>query len=138
MEVPYWGDACEIRDCVLKKGLDNCSYCRDFPCELLLDISLDPDTGDDGARLDTLRLMKDERTDEKIRPIRRTLLGCSIGVIAGFLLAGFTGGGLDWFFALAGGDYRAVPETPGGLWIYVLFGAASGTAVPWIIKLLKR
>jgi hypothetical protein len=123
---------------VTAKGFENCSYCKDFPCELLLDISLDPDTGDDGARLDTLRLMLDERTDKKIIPVRRTLLGCSIGVIVGLLLAGFTGGGLDWFYALAGGDYHAVPETPDGVWIYVLFGAAAGAAVPWIIKRIKR
>jgi hypothetical protein len=138
METPYWDGDCEIRDCAGIKRIENCSYCKEFPCELLLDISLDPDTGDDGDRIDTLRLMLDARQSEKTRALRRTIIGACIGVVAGLLLSGFFGGGLDWFYALAGGDYRTVIETPEATWIYVFFGVVAGTAVPWIIEWIKR
>jgi Zn-finger protein len=26
---------CKIRPCVIEKGLDNCAYCEQYPCEIL-------------------------------------------------------------------------------------------------------
>jgi hypothetical protein len=137
-DTPYWDGVCEIKDCVTVKKIANCSYCKNFPCELLLDISLDPDTGDDGARLETMRLARDERLDKKTRGIRRSLIGGAIGATAGIVFAGVFGGGLSWFFALAGGSYQDIPETPDSLWLYVTFGAIAGAALPWIYNGMKR
>ncbi len=39
-----WGFKCKIRNCVLDREIDNCSECKDFPCEQLLALS---DTYDD-------------------------------------------------------------------------------------------
>lgn len=34
---------CEIRKCAREKGIENCAYCDDFACKILLDhFSLDP------------------------------------------------------------------------------------------------
>jgi hypothetical protein len=138
MDEPFWGGVCEVRECARIQSLENCSFCADFPCEVLLDISLDPDSGDDGARIDRLRLQKNARDDRRMRVIRRLLLGGSVGAVVGLLLAGIFGGGLAWFFALGGGDYRDIPIAPDGMWVYVMLGTAVGLALPWIIESLKR
>ena len=28
---------CKVRSCVIKKGLENCAYCEEYPCEKLMD-----------------------------------------------------------------------------------------------------
>ena len=45
---------CDIAVCVLEKNLDNCSECKDFPCELLKSYSYDPTHGDNGLRIKNL------------------------------------------------------------------------------------
>ncbi|MBN2592409.1 MAG: DUF3795 domain-containing protein [Sedimentisphaerales bacterium] len=44
---------CQIRMCAIKKGIANCAYCRDYPCEALENLF----TTDSGAkeRLDAIR-----------------------------------------------------------------------------------
>jgi hypothetical protein len=138
MDTPYWDGVCEIKDCAMGKDVEDCSYCKNFPCELLLDISLDPDTGDDGERLDRLRLKKDAREDGRIRVFRMYTLGGTIGAVGGLLAAGITGGGLNWFYALGGGDYHVIPESPDGIWGYILFGTGVGLLIPIIIEFIKR
>jgi hypothetical protein len=138
MDTPYWDGVCEIKDCAVVRGVSDCSYCKKFPCELLLDISLDLETGDDGERLERLRLKKDAREDGRIRVFRMLTLGGTIGAIAGLLLAGITGGGLNWFYALGGGDYHIIPETPDSVWGYILLSAGIGIMIPIIIEFIKR
>jgi hypothetical protein len=139
MEEPYWDGVCEIKDCVVKlKKIDDCSYCSDFPCELLLDIALDPDTGDDGDRLERLKLIKELRDEKRTGDIRQVALGATIGTVAGFLIAAIIGGAFDWFVALAGGDYYSIPETPDSPWGLALVGALVGAAIPLIIKFIVR
>jgi hypothetical protein len=138
MDTPYWDGVCEIKNCAAVKGVSDCSYCKKFPCELLLDISLDPETGDDGERLERLRLKKDAREDGRIKNFRMLTLGGTIGAVAGLLLAGITGGGLNWFYALGGGDYRIIPESPDSVWGYVLLGTGIGIIIPILIEFIKR
>ncbi len=33
----YCSDRCEVRKCCMKKELDNCAACSDYPCEILKD-----------------------------------------------------------------------------------------------------
>jgi hypothetical protein len=138
MDTPYWDGFCEIKDCARVRSFSDCSYCKLFPCELLLDISLDPDDGDDGERLETLRIMKDTRENRKTALIRKIVIGASIGAIAGLLLGGITGGSLNWFYALGGGDYHAIAETPQFMWVYITLGTIIGTLIPIIIEIIKR
>jgi hypothetical protein len=137
MDEPFWGGVCEIRGCAMVKGLENCSYCAYFPCEVLLDISQDPDDGDDGERIDVLRSMKDERDDRKLRRFRRTIIGGAIGTVGGLLLGGIMTGGLEWFIALGGGDPHGIPQNPGTIWRSLALGAIIGIAMPWLIDFVK-
>lgn len=34
MEKTFWGGECEVKSCCVKKGLDHCGLCADFPCEM--------------------------------------------------------------------------------------------------------
>jgi hypothetical protein len=139
MEEPYWDGVCEIKDCTVNiKKIEDCSYCSDFPCELLLDIAYDPDTGDDGERLERLKLQKELRDEKQTGDIRRIVLGAVIGAVVGFLLAAIIGGAFDWFIALAGGDYHTIPETPDSPWGLAVAGAVIGAAIPLIIKFTVR
>jgi hypothetical protein len=37
-----WGDDCRIRQCCIhQKKLDNCSFCNEFPCNLIRDFESD-------------------------------------------------------------------------------------------------
>ncbi|MDR0974142.1 MAG: DUF3795 domain-containing protein [Ruminococcus sp.] len=138
MDTPYWDGICEIKNCAAVMGVSDCSYCKKSPCEIILDISLDPETGDDGERLENLRLRKDAREERSLRNFRRCVLGGTCGITAGLLLAGIAGGGLNWFYALGGGDYRLIPASTDSIWIYVIIGAVFGTFIPIIIEILKR
>lgn len=56
-----WGEDCAVRNCSLKeKKLDNCSFCPDFPCTLLIDFELDG-ADDHRVAVERLRTMRTER-----------------------------------------------------------------------------
>jgi len=50
----FWGE-CELAICCATKGHDHCGQCREFPCARLQQYSDDPDQGDNGERIRTLR-----------------------------------------------------------------------------------
>ena len=56
----FWG-TCQVAQCSIDKGIENCSECDDFPCELLKSYSYDKEQGDNGKRIETLRKVKKER-----------------------------------------------------------------------------
>lgn len=33
---------CKVRSCVLERGLENCSFCRDYPCDILREKFVNP------------------------------------------------------------------------------------------------
>ncbi|WP_310604146.1 DUF3795 domain-containing protein [Anaerosporobacter sp.] len=48
---PFWGE-CPVKVCCEGKGLENCGFCLEFPCELLNRFSYDKQDGDDGLRIE--------------------------------------------------------------------------------------
>jgi len=55
MEAPPWGEACPVKDCCEKTGLEHCGLCDGFPCALLNSFAYHEEQGDDGQRLENLR-----------------------------------------------------------------------------------
>ena len=51
---PFWG-SCELAQCSIDKGIDNCSLCKDFPCKLLTEYAYNEEQGDNGQRIMNLR-----------------------------------------------------------------------------------
>ena len=35
MDLPFWGEECEVKSCCEKRELDHCGKCPEFPCEML-------------------------------------------------------------------------------------------------------
>ena len=54
---PFWG-TCELAKCSISKGIENCSQCSDFPCDLLNKFAYDKEQGDNGLRISNLREWK--------------------------------------------------------------------------------
>jgi hypothetical protein len=133
----YWGGICEIKECAVHiQKVENCSYCKKFPCEILLDISFDPETGDDGARIERLK----ELSDKEVTPfekIRTPLIGALLGGILGLIIGAFAENVLSWFFALGGGDVETIAQSGGSLVGYVIGGIIVGAAVA-IIRVINR
>jgi hypothetical protein len=133
-ETTYWGGICEIKECAVKlQKVPHCGLCKKFPCDLLLDISFDPDTGDDGERIERLKELSDNEVTllDKLRP---PVLGALIGGISGVIIGALAENTLSWFGALAGGDYRVIADTPGSITGYIIACAIVGAAIPLIRK----
>jgi hypothetical protein len=127
-EGTYWGGVCEIKECALKlQKVDSCAECRKFPCDLLLDIAFDPETGDEGARIERLKELADNRVTlwDKIRP---PLIGALAGGIIGVIIGGFAENTFGWFSALTG-NLQAIAEPIGNITGYVIGCAVVGAAV---------
>ena len=50
---PFWGE-CPVATCCLAKGLENCGWCDEFPCEQLVEYAYDKEQGDKGERIRNL------------------------------------------------------------------------------------
>ncbi len=48
---PFWGE-CQVKDCCEDKKLENCGFCKKFPCDLLNKFSYDKKEGDNGKRIE--------------------------------------------------------------------------------------
>lgn len=55
----FWG-RCKVATCCMKKRHENCSQCKQFPCELLKEYAVDPSVGDDGQRIRNLEAWRSE------------------------------------------------------------------------------
>lgn len=82
----YWGGKCEIKICCEMKKIEHCGLCEDFPCQMIKEISYDPETGDNGDRLLNCKMWLDKSTDDKWSVYRKILLGVSIGITAGLII----------------------------------------------------
>jgi hypothetical protein len=134
----YWDGICEIKECAVKlQKVKHCGLCEKFPCDLLLDISFDPESGDDGARIERLKELADGEITlwDKLRP---PLIGSLIGGVSGIVIGGAVSHSFDWFAALAGGDIYNIPNTPGSFIGYVIAFAIIGAAIPLIINNRKE
>ncbi|MCL2576198.1 MAG: DUF3795 domain-containing protein [Defluviitaleaceae bacterium] len=54
IEKPLWGE-CDVKVCCEGKELENCGFCKDFPCQMLNAYSHDEEHGDNGARIEQCR-----------------------------------------------------------------------------------
>lgn len=50
---PFHGP-CPLAKCAIDMGVEYCSLCKEFPCELLKSYSYDPTHGDNGNRIEVL------------------------------------------------------------------------------------
>ena len=53
---PFWGE-CKVAKCNISKGLNNCSECANFPCELLISFAYNKEQGDNGKRIENLKAL---------------------------------------------------------------------------------
>lgn len=95
----YWGEECEIKECCQDKEHEHCGLCKEFPCQRLVDISYDPDTGDGGERLVNCKSRADGISDVKIKSLRRFLTCVSIGIAAGTLIGAIQNNFAAWVAA---------------------------------------
>ncbi len=101
LEEGNWAGDCDIKKCCEDKLLEHCGLCPAFPCDLLRNTAFDPEDGDDGERLVTLKRWSEEEPAARRKAISRPLLGFAVGVTAGAALGAFTGGFGAMVFACA-------------------------------------
>lgn len=91
LEEGNWAGDCDIKKCCEEKQLEHCGLCPDFPCDMLRNTAFDPDEGDDGERLITLRRLAAEagESDEKNR--NRIIIGFLSGAVLGAILGAASG-----------------------------------------------
>ncbi len=53
----FWGQ-CELAKCSMEKELDHCGQCEDFACDLLKSFAYHEEQGDDGQRIENLRVTR--------------------------------------------------------------------------------
>lgn len=99
-----WAGDCDIKKCCEDKLLEHCGLCPAFPCDLLRNTAFDPEEGDDGERLVTLKRWSEEEPTAKRKAISRPLCGFAVGITAGAVLGAFTGsfGAIVFACALVG------------------------------------
>lgn len=91
LEEGNWAGDCEIKKCCEEKQLEHCGLCPDFPCDMLRNTAFDPDEGDDGERLITLKRQTEERDTPKEKARYRIIGGFSAGVVSGAVLGAVSG-----------------------------------------------
>jgi hypothetical protein len=57
---PFHG-TCRLASCVKNKGFEDCSYCPEFPCSLLVEFSYDKEHGENGGRIKILTSLREAR-----------------------------------------------------------------------------
>ena len=99
LEEGNWAGDCGIKQCCEKRQLEHCGLCPDFPCDILRNTSFDPDEGDDGERLVTLKRWLEERSDPKESDIRRIITGFACGTAIGAIMGALSGSFLSVIIA---------------------------------------
>jgi hypothetical protein len=120
----------------MSKGFPDCSYCKEFPCDALVEFAFE-----DGMNEERLMLLKseaDKRQAAKEKIIRRFPFWITLGVLSGLIVGGVSGKALSWFISMAGGDYRSIDDTPVGMGTYIAAGVILGIAIPLIITIAEN
>ncbi len=91
LEEGNWAGNCEIKKCCEEKQLSHCGLCPEFPCDILRNTAFDPDEGDDGERLVTLKHWAEEVPSERDTRVERILIGVLAGAVVGAALGAFSG-----------------------------------------------
>jgi hypothetical protein len=48
MDMPFWGEKCDVKSCCGGKEIMHCGRCEAFPCEMLHSFSYGKEHGDNG------------------------------------------------------------------------------------------
>ncbi|MCM1330637.1 MAG: DUF3795 domain-containing protein [Ruminococcus sp.] len=99
LEEGNWAGDCEIKLCCEQKRFEHCGFCPHFPCDMLRNTAFDPDEGDDGERLVTLKRWLEESSDKKVKTGSRLAAGFSSGAVLGAVLGAAAGSFLPMLFA---------------------------------------
>lgn len=91
LEEGNWAGNCDIKKCCEEKQLEHCGLCPNFPCDLLRNTAFDPDDGDDGERLVTLKRWAEESTEPKEKERNRIIIGFLSGAVLGAVLGAVSG-----------------------------------------------
>ncbi|MDR0947837.1 MAG: DUF3795 domain-containing protein [Ruminococcus sp.] len=127
--------ACEIRQCCYSKKLENCGFCKDFPCTPLAEFTYEDGMSDE--RLMTLKENADKVTSDRNKQIRRFIIGLCVGSISGIITGGIASNSLGWFAALLGADYRIIDDKPVGMASFVTAGILLGFLIPLILNIAE-
>lgn len=99
LEEGNWAGDCEIKLCCEQKNFEHCGKCPHFPCDMLRNTAFDPDEGDDGERLVTLKRWVEESSAPKEKSRSRIIIGLSAGVFSGAVLGAISGSFAAMIFA---------------------------------------
>lgn len=91
LEEGNWAGDCEIKLCCEQKNFEHCGVCPHFPCDMLRNTSFDPDDGDNGERLITLKRWIEKNSDSREKSINRVISGFCSGIVLGAILGAVTG-----------------------------------------------
>lgn len=63
LQKPFWAQTgCPVKMCCEEKKLENCGFCKEFPCDLLNSFAFDKEQGDEGKRIEQCKKWVNERT----------------------------------------------------------------------------
>lgn len=91
LEEGNWAGDCDIKLCCEQKSFEHCGVCPHFPCDMLRNTAFDPEDGDNGERLITLKRWTEMRTEPKEKGKSRILTGFCAGTVSGAVLGALTG-----------------------------------------------
>ncbi len=92
-------EECDAGVCCTERGFAHCGQCPEFPCDILKEISFDPDTGDEGNRLMRLKELRDESSRQKRLKFTPPFAGGCMGMVFGVIIGSLTDSLAAWIFA---------------------------------------
>lgn len=101
LEEGNWAGDCEIKECCESMFFEHCGQCPKFPCDLLRNTAFDPDEGDNGERLITLKRWTEESPAKKSKSRNRIFIGLSVGIVSGAVMGAVSGSFGAMIFACA-------------------------------------
>ena len=99
LEEGNWAGDCDIKYCCENRRLEHCGLCPKFPCTMLRNTAFDPDDGDDGERLVTLKRWADEHAAPIERRRSCLITGFCSGIAAGAVFGALSGSFVAVMFA---------------------------------------
>lgn len=91
LEEGNWAGDCDVKQCCEESQLEHCGLCPWFPCDLLRNTAFDPDEGDDGERLITLKQWAEETAEPRESGVNRIVIGAASGIAVGAVMGAFSG-----------------------------------------------
>ncbi len=101
LEEGNWAGDCVVKTCCEDRMFEHCGQCPKFPCDLLRNTAFDPEEGDDGERLVTLKRWVEESSAPKEENRNRIFIGLTFGSVTGGVLGAISGNFAAIIFACA-------------------------------------